>query len=77
MKRPKDKQPPENWFASDFDDSEWGTPGNATCGHWPKALGMGGIWHKSAKYNFYRIRMPAVSDIENLLKMDGVLEATF
>jgi len=67
MGRPSHRDPPKNWTSNDFDDSNWDHPTKATCMHWPNHWKMGGLWHKSDKYSFYRIRMPAQSAIKGLI----------
>ena len=53
MKRPKDKDPPIDWFRNDYDDKKWELPTDPTTpwGH----LNRPTMWFKEFKYTFYRI----------------------
>ena len=57
MKRPANKNPPGNWFSSNFNDNGWQGPTGPSNAHWGNHHKMnGGVWVNRCKYTFYRIR---------------------
>lgn len=58
MKRPKNKDPPKNWFKNKFDDKEWGHPTKPSTGGWFRHWHIPydeTMWYKKHKYTFWRI----------------------